>query len=121
MQSVHQSIDVARVSELADAMPQVEDVARPLTVAIENAADFGTNRGGSAEQRIRVDRLPCKATRWPTRARASDISVVQSSPTPSQPLAAMCSSHWPPFLVNRITGTRLPSLSGLRPATICSM
>jgi len=65
--------------------------------------------------------LPCKATLSPTLALASSISVVQSKPRASQPVSAIASNHWPPPLVNKITGTLRPSCSRFKPFTILCM
>ena len=55
--------------------------------------------------------FPCSATRSPMFCRAPPISVVQSIPTACAPQLAMVFSHWPPPLVNTITGTARPSAS----------
>ena len=61
-------------------------------------------------------RLPCSATRAPTRRRASARSTVQSSPTPAHRTPRGRRATAPPPLVNTIVGTRRPSGPGFSAA-----
>ncbi len=74
-------IDVGR-----DAVPEIEHVARARPVAAQHRQGFCAQciRGAKSAA---GSRLPCRATRPSTASRAAARSVVQSTPTASQPMA----------------------------------
>jgi hypothetical protein len=103
-----------------DAVAEVEHVAVAVAETRQHAANFVADNLGRGVERA-GSRLPCSATRPAVSSRASARSVVQSTPSASQPVSAMWSSQAPPPLVNSTTGTRRPSRSRVRPSTTRAM
>ncbi len=117
MYRVHKCTGMCWRYILVNPVAQIKYMPFTLAKARQNGTNLllNTRRGCIQNRRIHV---ACKATLSPTRRRASAISVVQSRPSASQPVAAIASSHGPPPLVNKVTGTRRPSFSRIKPSTI---
>ena len=92
-----------RVGELRNAVAQVEHMSGIRAVgiawgakAVQCANDLLGNLFRVEQNNTLGSRLPRKATRSPTMARACPRFMVQSRPTTSQPVSAIWSSHKPP-------------------------
>src|SRR5690554_4654817 len=55
VQRFHEGNDMIRVGKLADAMPQVEDMSRPMAIAVEDSSHFGMNRRRTRKQYVGVE------------------------------------------------------------------
>src|SRR5690554_5740555 len=55
VQCLHEGDDMIRVGVLADAMAQIEDMSRPMAVAVEDSPYFRMNRRRTRKQHVGVE------------------------------------------------------------------
>ena len=105
--------DVLRRRRRDDAVPEIEDVPGRRARRRARWPPLRARRSSGSVSSTSGSRLPCSATRAPTRARARRRGRRSSrARRTTRRIAAMSSSHCPPPLVNTIVGTRRPSGAG---------
>ncbi len=114
----HHRVHRLRRRELRNAVAEVEHMPVPgAWRARRTPAALPTSRSDAAPDWRTASRGPgCPAARpcrRPARGREPRFTV-QSSPTASAPMSAICSSHRPPPLVKTMLGMRTPSFSRLQ-------